>query len=335
MTRILPKTAAPLLALALALLAGCVSDEQVISQANNLHGELEPAVVSQVQNRELAAYVQAVGDRIVEAAEQMHEAGELDGYDTEDWMFQDVQFHLVASPQLNAFTTGGKHVYLYSRLFERSDSEDAFAAVVGHEFGHIVGRHVQDSMNNQLTAGLVAAGLVGGTALLSPEEDRNRNTALAGAAAGGGAALGLSYFSRENERDADALGYRFYVRAGYEPGKFADFFEELIAESGGASGGLGDFFASHPNLQERVAAAKERAADTSPRAVEKYARPPIAGGREFARLHDLSQPLTARAAEQGDPGGTATTAFQRAQRILAAFPSCLAPDDVGEQGYGQ
>ena len=315
-----------LLAPMLALAAGCVSDQQVIAQAQQLHGQIEPTVIDR-QSPELAAYVQEVGDRIVAAAEEMYEEGKLPG--AEDWMFEDVRFHLVASPQLNAFTTGGKHIYLYTELFEKSQSEAAFAAVVGHEFGHIIGRHVQDSMNNQLLAGLASAGLVGGAALLSDEETRGRNTAIAGAAAGLGATAGITYFGREKEREADELGYEFYVRAGYPPEEFADFFKTLIAESGGAGpGGVQGFFSTHPNLQERVESAERRAEQTPPRVAQRYDQPPIAAGREFERLQGQSRPLTQAAARQAQqPGGEA---LREAMAILEAFPSCLAGEAAVE-----
>ncbi len=330
MTRPLQHLSVVTFALLAALVGGCVSDQQVIDQANALHGDIEPAVVKADQDAELARYVQAVGDRIVDAARDMAQRGELDDYDVEPWMFEDVQFHLVASPQLNAFTTGGKHIYLYSKLFEQSDTEAAFAGVVGHEYGHIIGRHVKDSMTNQLVAGLAAAGLVGGAAILSDEGDRERNTALAGTAAGAGTMLGVSYFSRDNEREADALGYEFYVRAGYPPEQFPDFFKELIAESGGAGqGGVEGFFSTHPQLADRVAAAERRAEQTSPEVVRQFAKPPIAEGRTYARLQGESQPLTVAAARQEQ--SQTKTALTRALAILEAFPSCLASEEMTEE----
>lgn len=320
--RLFHRVLLPLLAVIGLVAGGCVSDQQVIAQANDVHTQIEPTVIEDPQ---LASYVQAIGDRIVEGARTMRKEGKLSG--AEDWMFEDVKFHLVGSPTMNAFTTGGKHVYLYSELFEKSDSEDAFAAVVGHEFGHIIGRHVQDSMNNQLIASLAAAGLVGGTALLSDDESRERNTAIAGAAAGAGGALGITYFGREKEREADDLGYAFYVRAGYEPEKFADFFQTMIdAHPEAANQGIAGFLSTHPALAERVETARERAANTPERATAQYNRPPVASPREFKELQQLSSTYT-RAAAQAAQRGEAT-ALTQALAILDAFPSCLAPEEA-------
>ena len=177
---------------------GCATDQQVISQANNVHSQLEPTVVNDPQ---LNAYVQQVGDRVVAAARQMHAEGGIK--DAEPWMFEDVQFHLVASPTLNAFTTGGQHVYLYSQLFEESETEDSFAAVVGHEFGHIIGRHVHESMNNQyLALGAAGAAALAGAALAEDGKRTQTAATVGGLTLAGGQIVGLS-FGRNNEREAD------------------------------------------------------------------------------------------------------------------------------------
>jgi predicted Zn-dependent protease len=302
---------------------GCASDEQVIQQAAGFHQQLEPAIVTSAADPELDDYVQQVGDRIVAAAKRMYENGELDDYEPEPWMFENVQFHLVASPQLNAFTTGGQHVYLYTRLLEEAGSEAGFAAVVGHEFGHIIGRHVHDGMNKQMGTMLAGLGIIGTTALLSDDDTRAENTAIASAAAGAGGMAAVTYFSRDNEREADALGYEFYIRAGYPPERFADFFKRLIAESGGGGGDLTGFFSTHPQLADRVEAAARRASRTPLSAVQKFDQPPIAGASRYAGLIERSRPLTARAAQEANRPGTA---LHQATAILAAFPSCLASD---------
>ena len=45
--------------------------------------------------------------------------------ESRDWMFsKDVRFHFVNSKTLNAFTTGGEHMYIYSELFRTAQTED-------------------------------------------------------------------------------------------------------------------------------------------------------------------------------------------------------------------
>ena len=48
-----------------------------------------------------------------------------------DWMFsKKMEFHFVNSKTLNAFTTGGEHMYIYNELFKQCKSEDELAAVM-------------------------------------------------------------------------------------------------------------------------------------------------------------------------------------------------------------
>ena len=145
--------------LLLTLLTGCaVSDRQVIEQADQAHDGLKPAVIT---DAELSECIQRVGDRIVEAArvadkEKIGPAAHFNDEERE-WMFSHrMQFHFVNSKTLNAFTTGGEHMYIYTELFEQCKTEDELAAVMSHEFAHVYCRHVQHGMNNQLalTAGL-------------------------------------------------------------------------------------------------------------------------------------------------------------------------------------
>jgi len=49
-------------------------------------------------------------------------------------MFKDLQVHLVNSKTLNAFTTGGNHMYIYNQLFQEARSEDELAGVMSHEY---------------------------------------------------------------------------------------------------------------------------------------------------------------------------------------------------------
>ena len=315
----------PLVLLAGVLLTtvGCATDQQVISQANSVHTELEPAVVP--PNEELSQYLQKVGDRIVAAARQWHQDGGIPS--AEPWMFEDIEFHVVASPQLNAFTTGGKHVYFYTKLLEEVDSEDAMAAVVGHEFGHIIGRHVQGSMNRQMGILAAAAGAGAVGALLAEDGKRMETGAMAaGATAGVGTLAGMKW-GRDGEREADDLGFDFYVRAGYDPDKFDDFFR-VLAEKSSGGGGLQGYLSTHPQSADRVKAAERRAAGVDASEVQRFDRPNVASQAEFDRYRSRA----AQYSKQAEANPNTSQAFQDAQALLAAFPSCLEADDAEPEG---
>ena len=148
----------PLLALVPLLGGGCANDKQVIGQANQFHQNLEPAVM---RDPILTSYIQKVGDRIIESARELDRQGygpKSHKKENSQWMFTGMQFHFVNSPTLNAFTTGGNHMYIYTGLFQGCDIEDELAAVMAHEFAHVYARHVQKGMNRQMMTMAAAAG---------------------------------------------------------------------------------------------------------------------------------------------------------------------------------
>ena len=306
----------PLLVVLPLLGTGCASDKQIIGQANQFHGGLEPATID---DPALANYLQAVGDRIIDAAQDLSKQGygpEEHKKENNSWMFNGgMKFHFVNSKTLNAFTTGGNHMYIYTGLFQNCDTEDELAAVMAHEFAHVYGRHVHKGMNRQMmtmaaAAGAGAAGYAAG--------GKNRE-AYAGSAAGlammAGQYFGMS-FTRNDENQADQMGFAFYTRAGWEPEKFDDFFQKMIEKGYDKTP---EVMSDHPSLANRVAATKKRVGNLPPEA-ERWQRPPVASGAEFRRLQQ-------RAEEVGRNMPTDQT-LANSQELLRAMPrSCLTPLD--------
>src|SRR5204863_1566080 len=126
------------------------------------------------------------------------------------WMFsKDMKFHFVNSKTINAFTTGGEHMYVYNELFQKCKDEDELAAVMSHEYAHVYCRHVQQGMNRQLPL-LVGGALAGGAAGYALGGSDNRTqTAAAGASVGaaGGQFLNMGY-TRHDENEADQYGFQ-------------------------------------------------------------------------------------------------------------------------------
>jgi predicted Zn-dependent protease len=297
-----------------ALNTGCATDKAVISQANQAHTSLQPAVMEDPQ---LAGYIQEVGDRIIDAAKELSQQGYGPrGKEDNSWMFsKDMRFHFVNSKTMNAFTTGGEHMYIYTALFQQCKSEDELAAVMAHEFAHIYGRHVHKGMNRQYA--ILGAAAAAGAAGYAAGSGNDKGMEYAGMGAGAamlvGQFVGMS-FTRKDETEADALGFQFYSRAGWDPSKFGDFFQTMI-DKGYDKGN--EMLSDHPSLGNRVAAAKERAAKLPPEA-EQWRRPAVAEGSAFKQLQ-------ARSAEVGKTMPS-DQSLEQAQELLAALPrSCLTP----------
>lgn len=296
------------------LLSGCASDRQVIAQAHDVHGEIKAAVF---EDEVLNNYMQQLGDRILEVAREMSRQGlgprsHFRGGDP-SWMFgEDIKFHLVNSDTLNAFTTGGKHMYMYSELFRQCRTEDEFAAVMAHEFAHIYARHVHRGMDRQYA--ILGATLAAGAAGYALGGDNREQWAAgaAGLAFVGGQFVGMG-FSRKDEDEADKWGFQFYVRAGWDPERFADFFQAMIDKGYDTTP---DVVSTHPSLRSRVENARRRVAELPPEA-KHWRRPNVASPQRFKELQD-------RAARLGKKMPN-DESLARARLMLAAFPSCVAP----------
>jgi len=308
----------------LATLAGCATDRQVIGQAESTNSELEPAILD---DPELSAYMQEIGARIVtaaKAADAAHE-GPSSHFSGEDnaWMFERGQFHLVNSKTLNAFTTGGEHMYIYSQLLEQCHGEDELAAVMAHEYAHVFSRHVHKGMNRQVLAmGLSAGAGLAGLAVGGEEHGQEYAAIASVSTATATSFLDLGY-TRDDEAEADKWGFTFYAHAGWDPQHFGDFFQQLIDQG---HDGTPEALSDHPSLASRVQRAKERAAALPPEATG-WRRPPIANAQRYAALRQRTQRVA-----QAMP---TSEQVALAQTLLSAVPSCILPVDPPEQKEAQ
>jgi predicted Zn-dependent protease len=275
-----------------------------------------------MSDADVQGYMNAIGKRIITAAAAYDAAGEGPSShkksDTK-WMFTDqMQFHLVNSKTVNAFTTGGQHLYVYSALLNLCDNEDDLAAVMSHEFAHVYCRHVQQGTNRQTrmtVLGYTAEGagyLYGGSA----------NGAQYADTAGKGATAitqfaGLS-FTRGDESEADAWGFKFYARAGWDTGQFGHFFQKMVDAGYDTTPAIKS---DHPTLKSRVEAAKKQQADwlkQHPNAAALI-QPPIKDPAAFIAFRNRAAQIAATT-----PNDSQT---QKAQQLLSSFSSCMLPTD--------
>src|SRR5206468_1820359 len=124
--------------------------------------------------------------------------------------------------------------------------------------------------------------------------------------------LNLGY-TRGDEAEADKYGFKFYVRAGWDPARFGDFFQQLIDKGYDKTP---EIESDHPSLASRVQAAKQHAAQL-PAEASSWRKPPVADAATFASLK-------ARAAEIGAKMKTSEE-LAKAQTLLSAVPSCVTP----------
>src|SRR5215208_116020 len=136
------------------------------------------------------------------------------------------EFHLLADPQtINAFALPGGQVFITRALYEKLQTEGELAGVLGHEIGHVVGRHSAEQIaKTQLTQGLTGAAVL---ATYDPDNPASANTAQVAALIG--QLINLK-FGRDDELEADFLGVCFMSDSGYDPSELIRVMQ-VLAES--------------------------------------------------------------------------------------------------------
>lgn len=154
-------------------------------------------------------------------------------------------FHLLADPEtINAFALPGGQIFITVGLLKRLTSEDQLAGVLGHEVGHVIGRHsAQQMAKDELTNGLLGAAVAATSDPYSP----NNSAAIAQYV---GKMITMKY-GRDDELEADKFGVKYMIQSGYDPEKMIDVMEILKAASGGADR-PSEFQSTHPDPDHRI-----------------------------------------------------------------------------------
>jgi predicted Zn-dependent protease len=155
-----------------------------------------------------------------------------------------LEYHvkILDSPVVNAFAIPGGYIYLTRGILAQFNNEAEAMGVLGHEMGHITARHSVSQQTKQTMGSLL---LIGG--MIASQE-----FAKYGEYAMQGMQLLFLKFSRDDERQADALGVEYCSRIGYDAYEMAGFFQVLnkmnMADS---EGGVPTFLSTHPDPGDR------------------------------------------------------------------------------------
>ena len=185
-----------------------------------------------------------------ESSHAIEEAGALYGDPTLDSYLQQIidrlypeqqgklQVHAFNATSFNAFAMPNGQLYIHTGTLLRLDSEAELASVLGHEGAHYTQDHIYKSIHSakiSMPVLTVVGAAVGFAAL--------------GQIAGVSTVMGMS---RDHEREADEVGFARMVRAGYAADAGGLTFRRLLREIDNQKIKQPIFFASHPNVQERI-----------------------------------------------------------------------------------
>lgn len=164
-------------------------------------------------------------------------------------------FQAVNATYANAYTFPAGSVGVTRGILVTLNNEAELAALLSHEIAHVNARHTAEQMSKNLAIGL---GLAVGLAYISTSDKYQKYSDIAAIAGQVGASLLLARYSRDNEREADALGMEYMTRLGYNPTGMVGLMELLISFSKQQPGFIETMFASHPMSQERYQNARQR-----------------------------------------------------------------------------
>ena len=148
-------------------------------------------------------------------------------------------FKVLDSKEINAFSLPGGPVYIFKGLLDMmGDDDDALAAVIGHECGHVNARHAAKQLSSQMATNILIT-----LAIPTPATQN-----LAGL---GSEILGLKY-SREDEYEADRRGLSYAHYAGYDPQGMIRFFGKLNRLEKRQGGHDPEWLRDHPLTNARI-----------------------------------------------------------------------------------
>lgn len=158
---------------------------------------------------------------------------------------QDYEYHfyVLQDDEMNAFTTPGGNVYIYTGLLEKLESDDQIASVLAHEVGHCAARHTvkkfQAALGYDLVSTIVLGSIGEGTARQITELSSNAVMSII-----------FSAYGRQDEYQADQLGIKYMYRACFNPRAAVETFNILEAGSKGPDVPL--ILRSHPFIHDRI-----------------------------------------------------------------------------------
>lgn len=152
------------------------------------------------------------------------------------------EFHLLSdSRTINAFALPGGQIFITYALFEKLQNEDQLAGVLGHEIGHVLGKHSNERITDANFWKLLTMGASVGADLGSIAQQYGQGKLMAN--------------GRDDELESDELGVLFMIRSGYNPEEMIGVMEILKAAAG--PNRVPEFQSTHPDPDNRIEKIRE------------------------------------------------------------------------------
>ena len=189
------------------------------------------------RNKRANAYINLVGQTLAQASDMP---------DT----FNGYHFLILDSDEVNAFAAPGGLIFITRGLLRCCRSEDAVAAVLAHEIGHVEHKHgLQAIKKSRITSALITIGTES-VKNFGDKELANLTKTFEDSISDITTTLINNGYSRSFERQADLSAVIILKRVGYNPEGLVDMLK--VMEKKLKPGGL-DFAKTHPSPESRIA----------------------------------------------------------------------------------
>ncbi|HYA13160.1 MAG TPA: M48 family metalloprotease [Syntrophales bacterium] len=187
-------------------------------------------------NNQVNQYINALGQTLAAASDKPEIFG---GY----------HFLVLDSDDINAFATPGGHVFVTRGLIRCCQSEDALAAVLAHEIGHIRFRHGMQSIEKARATEALTVLATEGAKTLGSREVAQLTQTFSGAISDIANSMINNGYSRSFEYQADQASVVLVQRVGYNPEGLIDM---LMIMTKKLKPGGADFAKTHPAPLDRI-----------------------------------------------------------------------------------
>ena len=198
-----------------------------------------------LEDPEVADYLNSVGYRLAAASPNNR---------------QDFEFFAVRDNTLNAFALPGGYIGVHSGLILTAQSESELAGVLAHEIAHVTQRHISRMVAQESRSNLISIAAIA-LSILAARADSQLGAAAATVAQAGVIQNALD-FTRENEREADRVGFQIMQDAGLDPRGMAAFFDRMGKFNRLYDNNAPAYLRTHPITTDRLADIQNRLAET-------------------------------------------------------------------------
>ena len=168
-------------------------------------------------------------------------------------LFGGYHFLVLDSDDINAFATSGGHIFITRGLIRCCRTEDALAAVLAHEIGHVQLRHGMKAIEKARMTEALSILAQEGAKSFGSQGVAQLTQAFGGVISDITNTMINNGYSRSYEYQADAAAVSILQRMSYNPGALTDMLGVMARQ---IKPGGSDFAKTHPSPQNRIAELK-------------------------------------------------------------------------------